>query len=311
MKKILTCLTALAAASLSAETISSASISGTKTADGTTVEYTAEEIDLVSGTKLTAVNGGTIKFSGTTVYCGEDSESTDVQITVEDNSFLIGDYLKLYDGNQFTNKGTTTVDYLCLQGGTFTNYGYLKILPIESQPAGSYDEYSLLSISTATAVVDNYGYIEGPTDITHGALNAMNGSSYGEVNLYEGGTLNVKGAITLNDSLYSSEYDPATICFDMSGCIDMDGNDVCLNNYITFVLNVDTEVAEDTVLFKDNFFTNYSSSSGVSGDTVVYIKGVNGTTTTRTMSQLSVPEPTSTLLGLLSLAGVAARRRRK
>lgn len=310
MKNILTCLTLLAATSLSAETISSSSIGGTKTADGTIVEYSADIVDLLDNSNLIAKNGGTINFSGKVVHGGNDSQSINAQISVEENSYLIGDYIKLYTGNQFTNKGTTTVDYLCLQGGKFTNYGDLKILPIEEQPKDSVDEYSLLSISAEEAVVNNYGCIDGPTDITSGTLNAMDGSSYGEVNIYLGGTLNIKGSITLNDSLYSSG-EPATICFDMTGSINMSKNDVWLDDSITFVLNVNTEVTEGTVLFKDNFFTNYSRVSGISDDTVVHIKGLNGTTTTRTMSQLSIPEPTSMTLCLLSLAGVAARRRRK
>lgn len=309
MKHILACLTILAAANLSAETISSSSFSGTKTADGGILEYTADSLELCSGTDLAAINGGTIKFSGKTVHGGSDNGSTDARILVESNSFLIGDYLKLYKGNNFTNKGTTTVDYLCLQGGTFTNYGDLKILPIEEQPEESSDEYALLSISSEEALVNNFGNIEGPVDIFGGTLNAMEGSSYGEVNLYGGGTLNVKGSITLNDCIYSAG-EPASICFDMTGSIDMGNNSIWLDEAITFVLNVNSEVSDDTVIFKDNFFTNYSNDIEGFGDTVVHIKGANGTTTTRTMSQLSVPEPTTTLMCLLAFIGGVARRRR-
>lgn len=310
MKHILICLSVLAAASLSAQTISSSTISGMHTADGEILEYTAETVELQSGTNLTAINGGTIKFSGETVHCGSDDGSIAASILVESNSFLVADYLKLYNSNHLTNKGTTTVDYLCMQGGTFINYGDLKILPKEEQVEGSFDEWALLSISAEDAVVNNYGNIEGPVIISGGTLNAMNGSCYGEVNLYSGGTLNVKGSITLNDCIYSMG-EPASICFDMNSSIDMGNNLIWLDEAITLVLNVNTEVSEETVIFKDDFFINYSSTTGVSSDTVVLIKGANGTTTTRTMAQLSVPEPTTSLLCMLSLVGLAARRRRR
>ena len=230
------------------------------------------------------------------------------KVEVEEDASLNVVYMMLQKDNQsITNNGQIFASSITVGDGEsssdLVNYG--DIMDIDAPE--DYLEYGLVHVKGSNGSVTNYGNIMGVSTVTYGKINAMDGSSFGGIDIYETGSLDVQGSITMNGDLYSMGQD-SVIIFREGGCINMDGGILSIEGQI--ILLVDYEVDETTAISKSSFFVNYGWSD-VTEDTLVTVIGTNGETT-RTLGQLAVvPEPATATLSLLALCGLAFRRRRK
>lgn len=248
-----------------------------------------------------------VKSETTKTYEGQNTYfEGKTTVTIEKNGTLKAGLIDIEESVSITNHGTLDIDRLWMQGGTVTNYGTIT-------DNESYGELGVLNVSAENAVFTNYGVIDGATTVDGGGvLYAKEGSQYGEMNVLGGGTLVVEGLISLSDSLYGpGEDDVASIIFTENGVIDMNDNVVWIDDQVSITLKVDYMVDEYTTIQKDSFFINYTVGGGFDDSELeVLVVGADGTSTTRTIGQLTIPEPTTSTLGLLALIGVVLRRRR-
>lgn len=248
-----------------------------------------------------------VKSETTKTYEGQNTYfKGNTTVTIEKNGTLNAGLIDIEGSVSITNHGTLDIDRLWMQGGTVTNYGTIT-------DNESYGALGVLNVSAENAVFTNYGVIDGATFVDEGGvLYAKGGSQYGEMNVLGGGTLVVEGLISLSDSLYGpGEDDVASIIFTENGVIDMNDNVVWIDDQVSITLKVDYMVDEYTTIQKDSFFINYTVGDGFDDSELeVLVVGADGTSTTRTIGQLTIPEPTTSTLGLLALIGVVLRRRR-
>lgn len=253
-----------------------------------------------------------------TKIVGKD-EDTNVTITgiAKDDAFIeqSGDSEVVFVRGNFTNTGTieamrigisTSKSYgynpeTVISGTTnFVNKGTIKTIPDNTG-------YRLLSIEGGATFI-NEGIVTASTYVMGGStLIAEEGSVFNDRvdvgNIVNAGTLKVNGAITMNGELWGTSGD---IIIMEGGSIDMKGNDVTLTG-VNLVYMVEGNVNELTPINASDLFIN----AEVSKDLVITVKGTEGGSYETTVGALTVPEPGSTTLGLLALAGLAMRRRRK
>lgn len=254
--------------------------------------------------------GGDIYVSkgNSLTYDNKDMIFTGTTVTVEEDATLNTNYLMLQtNGQSIMNKGQIASTSIAIgdddSSSSLVNYGII----IDADDPEEETEYGLIHITGNNGSVTNYGHIMGVSTVTLGKMIAMDGSTFGGIDIYGTGSLDVQGSITLNGDLYTMGQD-SVIIFREGGCINMDGGILSIEGQI--ILLVDYEVDETTAISKSSFFVNYGWSD-VTEDTLVTVIGTNGETT-RTLGQLAVvPEPATATLSLLALCGLAFRRRRK
>ena len=244
-----------------------------------------------SSTDVKITNGGELRLENDLTYFGDqNSANKNRNLTVE-----IGEDAKLYVTDAEVNNGAT-----------ITNDGTIEI-----------GEYGMLEIIGKGSAVNN-GEINGETWLHDGGmLTATDGSTMGSVYLGAGadendGTLIISGNVSMTGNLEAFNGAGAQIVFTLDGVLNMNGNAVILDG-AQIMLTVDGSVTDSTQFGELTLFNNYGEDSDITDDTLVVIKGSDGTTSIRTVGNINsvVPEPTTATLSLLALAALAARRRRK
>ena len=255
-----------------------------------------------------------------TKIVGKD-ENTNVTITgiAKDDAFIEqnGASEVVFVRGNFTNTGTieamqigisTSRSYgwnpeTVISGTTnFVNKGTIKTIPDDIG-------YGVLSIEggatfinngTVTAHVSVYGenstLIAGDGSVFNYRVDIGNGSSTG--------ILRIDGAVTMNAELWAESGE---LIFTEGSSIDMNGNDVMTLKNVNLVYEVKGNVNELNPIVVSDLFID----AEISKDLVITVKGTDGGSYEPTVGALTVPEPGSTTLSLLSLAGLAMRRRRK
>lgn len=249
-------------------------------------------------TSVNVTNGGTVSFlSGDYTFLGygAQSEGSSVAVNVDEESFFNSKLTYMYDGATIDNKGTASIEYLYMLGGDVINEGTLTDWSGEDDVLYMTDGY-----------VQNSGTIDLNIILANGEIEALSGSVFDEVHL-QGGSFTLVGDVTFNS--FFAGYQAGEIVFNDGSTLDMQGNSFTLNGS-SLVLLVDFEVTDETDISLNSFLINVGSTD-LTHDTSIVIRGANGTEVVRTLSSMSIPEPTTATLSLLALAGLAARRRRK
>ncbi len=255
-----------------------------------------------------------------TKIVGKD-ENTNVTITgiAKDDAFIEqnGASEVVFVRGNFTNTGTieamqigicTSRSYgwnpeTFISGTTnFVNKGTIKTIPDDIG-------YRVLSIEGGATFINN-GTVTAHVSV-HGensTLIAGDGSVFNyRVDIGNGdnaGILRIDGAVTMNAELWAESGE---LIFTEGSSIDMNGNDVMTLKNVNLVYEVKGNVNELNPIVVSDLFID----AEVSKDLVITVKGTEGGSYETTVGALTVPEPGSTTLSLLALAGLAMRRRRK
>ena len=215
--------------------------------------------------------------------------------TLHANSIKITNSTYYFEGN-------TSVD---INGATsFTNEG--SIVTKQDSP-GKYktieviDGATFINNGTVTAHVSVHGenstLIAGDGSVFNYRVDIGNGTT-------SAGILRIDGAVTMNAELWAESGE---LIFTEGSSIDMNGNDVMTLENVNLVYEVKGNVNELNPIVVSDLFID----AEVSKDLVITVKGTEGGSYETTVGALTVPEPGSTTLSLLALAGLAMRRRRK
>lgn len=265
----------------------------------------------------------TVKANSTKVIGATESTKVTIDSSVVDEEYIaqngnMGEVV--FARGEFTNTGTlhansikitnstyyfegnTSVD---INGATsFTNEG--SIVTKQDSP-GKYktieviDGATFINNGTVTAHVSVHGenstLIAGDGSVFNYRVDIGNGTT-------SAGILRIDGAVTMNAELWAESGE---LIFTEGSSIDMNGNDVMTLENVNLVYEVKGNVNELNPIVVSDLFID----AEVSKDLVITVKGTEGGSYETTVGSLTVPEPGSTTLSLLALAGLAMRRRRK
>lgn len=244
-----------------------------------------------SSTDVKVTNGGELRLENDiTTFGNQGSTAANRNVTVE-----IGEGSKLYVTDADVNNGAT-----------ITNDGTIEV-----------SEEGLLEIIGKGSATNN-GEIIGETWLHDGGmLTAADGSTMGSVYLglnaaENDGKLIISGNVSMTGNLEVFNGEGAQIVFTIDGALNMNGNSVFLDG-AQILLSVDGSVDDTTQFAELTLFSNFGEDSDISADTLIVVKGSDGSTSIRTVGDINtaIPEPTTATLSLLALAALAARRRRK
>ncbi|MEE1266771.1 MAG: PEP-CTERM sorting domain-containing protein [Akkermansia sp.] len=221
--------------------------------------------------------------------------------TLHANSIKITNSTYYFEGNtsvdingatSFTNEGSivTKQDFPFPGNNKIYSYNTIEVV----------DGATFINNGTVTAHVSVYGenstLIAGDGSVFNYRVDIGNGSSTG--------ILRIDGAVTMNAELWAESGE---LIFTEGSSIDMKGNDVMTLKNVNLVYEVKGNVNELNPIVVSDLFID----AEISKDLVITVKGTEGGSYETTVGALTVPEPGSTTLSLLALAGLAMRRRRK
>lgn len=254
---------------------------------------------------------GSINMNGT--YSGvtfdvEQSGSGNINL----NSSMSLNEVKLSDENGAGGKlniaegAVVTVNSITIDGGKIVNNGTIN--GVVSMALRS----AVDTINITDGELVNSGTINAAINMTGGSLVAEEGSTIAGLTA-TGGDINVEGDITMSGDLVL-DGDAELFFADADTTIDLGEYDAYFNGGTIALTLGDTDISE-VVLFTNASGTDYSGytvtlkdSAGNTTGSAVMEQNADGSVT---LTTAAVPEPTSTTLSLLALAGLAARRRRK
>ncbi len=265
----------------------------------------------------------TVKANSTKVIGATESTKVTIDSSVVDEEYIanygnMGEVV--FARGEFTNTGTLHANSIKITNST---YYYEGSTPVDINGATSFtNEGSIVTKQYSPGKYNTIEVIDGATFINNGTVTAHvsvhgenstliagDGSEFNyRVDIGNGSTstgiLRIEGAVTMNAELWA---DSGELIFTEGSSIDMNGNDVMTLENANLVYEVKGNVNELNPIVVSDLFID----AEVSKDFVITVKGTEGGSYKTTIGALTVPEPGSTTLSLLALAGLAMRRRRK
>ena len=279
-------------------------------------------ITLNSGAAITVNNivaNGTLNNNGTMNVTGEVNQTAGT-INVAANASMTASSVSVGGVFEVAEGGSLVAGAIKVtEGGTLINNGVIS----GSAPAmADADELAALAnddmlIVIAGGSMENYGETDKNILVQDGGtLTLGEKASVGGVEI-TGGNINVNGDVTVSGALTLTG---GTVTFMEDAVITLaDGVEVVIEG-ASIVVNL-SDASLDS-LVNGGVYTLFNTTSdleSIDGSTMTFV-GTSGDTITTTVNYAGegavefapvVPEPTTSTLSLLALAGLAARRRRK
>lgn len=202
---------------------------------------------------------------------------------------------------------TLVVNGLTISGGVFANNGTINgVVSLAQSAEGE-------SINITDGELVNSGTINASVNMTGGKLVAEAGSEIAGIRA-TGGDILVGGDFTMTGDMML-DGDSELIFADADYTIDLGEYDVVFSGNSSIALTLGDADISEVVLFtgaREDSYSGYEvtllDAEGNSTGTAVMQYNANGDVT---LGTVAVPEPTSSMLGLVGLVAFTLRRRRK
>ncbi|MBQ3144861.1 MAG: PEP-CTERM sorting domain-containing protein [Akkermansia sp.] len=202
---------------------------------------------------------------------------------------------------------TLVVNGLTISGGVFANNGTINgVVSLAQSAEGE-------SINITDGELVNSGTINASVNMTGGKLVAEAGSEIAGISA-TGGDILVGGDFTMTGDMMLAG-DAELIFADADYTIDLGEYDVVFSGNSSIALTLGDADISEVVLFtgaREDSYSGYEvtllDAEGNSTGTAVMQYNANGDVT---LGTVAVPEPTSSMLGLVGLVAFTLRRRRK
>ncbi len=260
-----------------------------------------------SSTTVNVTEGGSVNLQE--AYMGHSANAADaetVTVNIDEESAFTAASLQMDNGAVVTNKGVMQIaGALTVNGGKLVNSG--SINGVVSFAAG--DSADIITITDGEVV--NSGTIGSAVEMSGGTLVLEDGSSVAGISA-TGGNILVDGEVFMSGNLEMD--DTAALIFADDATIDLGDHEFVFNGGSIALTLTDQDIS-DIVLFKGAEVDIYTGREitllDAEGNNIGSVQMSYNADGTVTLNTAAVPEPTSSMLGLMGLVAFTLRRRRK